>query len=78
MIKGNGGAYRGCTTPMRDLSNLFDDTRFRNVELWENENVLDSTRRMRKILYAKDQKSDLSKIVSNIKHLNNNEKKYVT
>ena len=30
MIKGNGVAYKGCTTPMRDPYNLCDDASFRN------------------------------------------------
>ena len=33
-IKGNGGAYEGCTTPMRDPYDLCVDKRFINEELW--------------------------------------------
>ena len=52
---------------------MCDDASFRNEELWESENVLDSTRRTRRILDANYQGADLSKIVSNSKHLNDNE-----
>ena len=52
-------------------SNLRDDARFRDEELWESEHVLDATRRMRRILDTKYQKANLSKIVSNSKHLSN-------
>ena len=58
---------------MKDPSNLRDDTIFRNRELWEREYVLDSTRHTRRILDAQYQKADLSKIVSNSKHLKNDE-----
>ena len=30
MIKGNVGAYEGCTDPMKDPSDLCDDASFRN------------------------------------------------
>ena len=73
MIKGNGGTYEGCTNPMKYPSNLYYDTSFRNEELWESEHVRDSKRRTCRILDAKYQKVDLSKIVSNSKHLKNNE-----
>ena len=33
-IKGNGGAYEGYTTPMRDPYDLCVDKRFINEELW--------------------------------------------
>ena len=29
-IKGDGGAYEGCTAPIKYSSDLSDDTRFRN------------------------------------------------
>ena len=57
---------------MKDTSNLRDDTSLKNEELWESEHVLDSTRRMCRLLDSKYQNSDLRKIVSNSKHLNNN------
>ena len=72
-INGNGCAYEGCTTLMRDTSNLRDDTSFRNEKWWKSEHVIDYTRRTHRILDKKDQKSDLIQIVSNNKHLNNNE-----
>ena len=71
-IKGNGGAYEGCTVPMEDNSDLCDDTSFRNEKLWGSEHVLDYTQHTCRILESKYQKSDLSKIVSNSKYLNNN------
>ena len=49
------------------------DARFRNEEVWESELVIDSKRRTRRILDAKYEKSNLSKIVSDSQHLNNNE-----
>ena len=58
---------------MKDPSDLRYDIIFRNAELWESEHVLNSTRRTRRILDAQDQKDDLSKIVSNSKHLNSDE-----
>ena len=64
-IKVNGGTYEGCTNPMKDPSDLCDDTSFINEELWESEHVLNFTRRRRRILDAKYQNSDLSKIMSN-------------
>ena len=73
-IKGNGGAYEGCTAPMKYPSNLCDDTRFINEVWWESEHVLNSMQHTRRILDEKYQKANLSKIVSNSKHLNNNKK----
>ena len=73
-IRVDGGAYKGCTISMKDPFDLHDDAIFRNEELWESEDVLDSTRRMRRILDAQYQKSDLRKIMSNSKHLNNDER----
>ena len=58
---------------MKDSSNLCDDTIFINEELWESEHGIDSMRRMRRIFDTKYQKANLRKIVSNSKHLNNNE-----
>ena len=58
---------------MKDPLDLRDGAIFRNKELWESKYVLDSTRHMRRILYAQYQKADLSKIVTNTKHLNNDE-----
>ena len=71
-IKVNGCAYKGCTAPTRDPYDLCDDASFRNEEVWESEHVLDSMRCTRRILDAKYQRADLSQIVSNSKHLNNN------
>ena len=58
---------------MKDPSDLCYDIIFRNAELWEIEHVLNSTRRTRRILDAQYKKYDLSKIVSNSKHLNSDE-----
>ena len=33
-IKGNGGACKGFTAPMKDPSDLCDDASFRNEEVW--------------------------------------------
>ena len=33
-IKGNGGVYEGCTAPIRYPYNLYDDSIFRNEEIW--------------------------------------------
>ena len=71
-IKGNGGAYKGCTAPMKYYFDLCDDASFRNEEWRENDHVLDSTKCTRRILDANYQRADLSKILSNSKHLNNN------
>ena len=71
-INGNGGTYKGCTAPMKYPTNFRDDASLGNEELWEIEHVLDSTRRLRRILDAKYQKAYLIKIISNNKHLNNN------
>ena len=57
-IKGNGGAYKGCTAPMRDPYNLCDDASFRNEKVWESDHVLDYTGRTRIILDANCQRSD--------------------
>ena len=73
-IKGNGGAYKGCTAPTRNPYNLCDDASFRNEEVWESEHVLDYMRRRRRILDESYQRANLSKIVSKSKQLNNNEK----
>ena len=51
---------------------MYDDKRCRNEEIWESEHVLDSKRRMRRILDANYQRANLSKTVSNSKHLNDN------
>ena len=80
-IRLNGGTYEGCTASMRDMNNnyvrinsdLIDDASFRDEELWESEHLLDSTRRTRRIWDAKYQESDLSKVVSNSKHLRSDE-----
>ena len=72
-IKGNGGAYEGCTAPTRDPYELCDGASFENEELGESDHVLNSTRHMRRILDANYKRADLSKIVSNSKHLNDNE-----
>ena len=72
-MKGNGGAYKGCTAHMKDSYNICDDASLRNGELRKIEHVHDSTRRTRRILDANYQREKLSKIVSNSKHLNNNE-----
>ena len=72
-IKGNVGAYEECTDSMKDPYDLCDDASSRNEEVWESEHVLDNMRRTRRILDAKYQKSDLSKIVSDSKHLNDKE-----
>ena len=34
MIKGHGGAYKGCTAPMKDIYNFCDDASFINEEVW--------------------------------------------
>ena len=72
-IKGNGGTYKGCTAPMKDPSDFCDNERFRNEEWWEREHILDSTRRTHRILDANYQRYNSSIIVSNSKHLNENE-----
>ena len=59
---------------MKDPSDLRDDASFRNEELWKIKDVIDSTRHTRRILDAKYQNPDLSQIVSNSKHWNDNEK----
>ena len=71
-IKGNEGAYEGCTAPMKDPYDLCDDASFRNEEVWEREHVLDSARRTLRILDENYQRADLSKIVSISKDLNDN------
>ena len=71
-IKGNVGAYEACTVYMKYPSHLRDAASLRNERLWESKNVINSAQRTRNILDAKYQKSDLSKIVSNSKHLKNN------
>ena len=58
---------------MKDTCDLCDDARSRNEELWESENVIDSTQRTRSIWDANYQRVYLSIIVSNNKHSNNNE-----
>ena len=73
IIKGKEGAYELCNSPMKDPSDLCDGTRFSNEELWESEHVLNSTQRTCRILDTNYQRADLSKIVSNSKHLNDNE-----
>ena len=80
-IRLNGGAYKGWAISMRDMNNsyvwitsdLHYETSFRDEEIWECEHVLDPTRLIHRILGAKYQKSDSSKIVSNSKHLSNDE-----
>ena len=73
-IKVDGCAYKGCTAPMRDPYDLCDDASFRNEKLWESEQLINSTQRTRRLLDAKYQKADLSKFVSDSKHINNNKK----
>ena len=51
-IIGNGGMYKGYTTPMKDPYNLRDYARLGNEEVWESEHALDSARRMCRILDA--------------------------
>ena len=58
---------------MKGPSNLRSEKIFRNEDLWESKHVLDYMRRTCRILDAQYQKSDLRKIMSNSKHLNNNE-----
>ena len=56
----NGGAYAGCTTPMKDMEkstpmhhlNGFRTNLFRNEYLWNSKQVLYTTRHMRRILDA--------------------------
>ena len=52
---------------MKYPSDLRDDTRFKSVELWKREHKLNSTRRTHSILEAKNQKSELRKIMPNIR-----------
>ena len=73
MIKGNGVAYKVCTTPMRYPNNFCNDASFRNEEVWESEHVINFTRRTRRILDVNYQRAYLSKIVSNSKNFNDNE-----
>ena len=56
---------------MKYPSHLRDARIFRNERPWERKHIINSTRRTHMILDEKYQKSDLSKIVSNSKHLNN-------
>ena len=56
---------------MKYTSNVRNGAILRNEEWWESEHVLDSMRRTRSILGAQYQNSNLRKIVSNSKHLNN-------
>ena len=72
MIKVDVGAYKGCTAPMRESYTVCDYASFRNEEIWESEHVLNSTRLTRRILDGNYQRVNLSKIVSNSKHLNDN------
>ena len=72
-IGGKRGAYEGCTISVKDTSDLHDDAIFRNEELWESEHILDYRRRKRRILDAQYQKVNWCKIVSNSKHLGNDE-----
>ena len=72
-IRGNGGAYEGCTIYVKDPSDLRDDAMFRNEEWWESEHILDSRRHKLRILDAQYQKVNLCKIVSDSKHLVNDE-----
>ena len=58
---------------MKDTYDLCYDASFRNEEVWKSEHVLDSMRHTRRILDANYQRDDLIKIISNSKHLNNNE-----
>ena len=71
-IKGNGGTYEGCNSPMRNNYDLCNDIRFRNEKVWEIYHVLNSTQRTHRILGTNYQSANLSKIVSNSKHLTNN------
>ena len=52
----HGGAYEGCTAPMKDVDSInFNDSSddvFAHEELWESEAVLESTKCARKILDA--------------------------
>ena len=73
IIMGNGGAYEKCTVSMKYPSDLRDDSSFRDGEWWESEHTLNATRCTRRILDAKYKKSDLSNIVSDSKHLSNDE-----
>ena len=62
---------------MRGPNDLCDDASFRNEEVWESDHVLDSTRHTPRVLDANNQKDNLSKIVSNSTHLNDNEQNMV-
>ena len=71
-----------CTASMIYINNgyvritydLHDDASFRDEELWESENLLDATHHMSRIFDAKYKKDDLSKIVSDSKHLSTGKK----
>ena len=65
-IKSNGGAYKGCTTPMKYPYDLCDDESFINEEVWESEHVLNSTGSTRRILDANYQKADLRKMCQTV------------
>ena len=67
---------------MRDINNIYeinpsgqlDEASFRDEELWKSEHVIDDTRSTRRILNTKYQNYDLSKIVSDSKHLSSDKK----
>ena len=47
VVECNGGAYKGCTAPMKDVDSIqfsdASDNMFAHEELWESEAVLEST-----------------------------------
>ena len=50
-IRGNGGAYEGCTISMNDTSDLRNGASFGDEKEWESEHVFDYTRHMRRLTY---------------------------
>ena len=81
-IRGNGGAYEECNVYLKNIingyvwipSDLRHEASFRDGELWGSEYVIVTTRCMRRILDAKYQTSDWTKIMFDSKHLTNYEK----
>ena len=78
-IRVNGGAYEGCTSPMKDFTTMMSsahshDYTFNYEELWERKNVLYTTWPTRCILDGNYEKSELRKVVSNNKKLIDDER----
>ena len=74
MIKCNGGAYKGCTTPMKDISKInfaktANDDKFLQEEIWESEAVLESMEHAHRILDTHYKKADLMQVVRDASHL---------